>query len=211
MCDEGAQESTGAPDTEPITETTEEGSSSRRSRRALMAAAAGVGAMSLAGVTVDRAAARTVTVQGASGPTGPIGPTGPRGATGASWTGRGNGRDGCHRSCRCRRNWRRWPNRTERRNGIDRHNRRDRRRRDCPRRRRCDRRAVTRPRWIRRCDLHGAVSPDTWVSPVAGMPLTSTTVASCSWSRADRHSRVTRQGPLPMHGAGTSSSAPFHF
>lgn len=84
MCDEGARESTGASDTDPLTATTEGERASRRSRRTLLTAAAGVGVIGLAGMTIDRVAARTVTVQGATGATGPTGVTGPRGATGAT-------------------------------------------------------------------------------------------------------------------------------
>lgn len=75
------------------TESAANSDSPRRTRRALLttaAAAAGVGALAAAPLT---ASARTVVVQGATGPTGPrgatgaTGPTGPRGATGATGVG----------------------------------------------------------------------------------------------------------------------------
>lgn len=56
-------------------------SSDRRSRRALLSAAAGASALSVL-ATSNLASARTTIVQGATGPTGPTGSTGPAGATG---------------------------------------------------------------------------------------------------------------------------------
>lgn len=67
-----------------MTATDEQPASRRRTRRSVLTLAAGASAAAVAIAAPLPAAARTVVVQGATGPAGPTGATGPRGATGAT-------------------------------------------------------------------------------------------------------------------------------